>query len=782
MAKKKANKKGTDPKPGDPPKQKLNKSKTKKRTGPKPEDLPKQATDKPKNKQNNRRRRNQHKKSAQNKMSPINPPRETGTKCYGSKLARERLETEGFHPDVTDKTLPEIQQEFEDTWKSSQHKPSRNDFLNGKFPHFEGHYTNSYYFFEHLKLSEYDVSKLPCPILGLFAGWEPYGLLIGEKIAMQGIRQLEAINIAFPKAWGALSQGMAVWDFAIQGFHKLPYGPVFMCLEPERSQGQFETSKDTASLRKMENAARDNVLKLVTYVHDHCRPTAPYWGEHERARGQTMGDSPQVTVDSIRYGRRLIKMICSLPHIEGLKQKIEELVDPEPEQDYYMSKQVALNSTVKLLHTIHNRSHLVRVLHFHKTPLLDRRLVAIILRSCSLVKMIGIYECPQLHFGDIIPLLDLIHEVNMNRSEQKRPKVEALDFYPRYHAGMPYRGTGTQVSEAYGLTWKAMNNDVVQRGVLAIVMQAVLKSRRMKLDVLMDKNAAFMTYLSNLPMLPGKAHGFLDGLFRYLDLVAAKSNDKNAIKKATYDMVKAIKLGIENVEKDWPKYYIGKMATDLVFCSSCGYEMLPEFYSNREIGNRPHARTCAGCILRFWLDEEEDHQKKEALDVMTPFFPDWDPTSFNNDARLLPEARGLIRMGSRKAERSPTPSMQVRPDGSFYQPQYTIELVRDNKAHGDSVQGLPSLVGLLKSDGQRAKDVAMVADAERIVALLLRDFYPVRTGALEAFAAHREDRGAPDHYDESQGDAQHLQKMPHKLSPNFTTAMKQFNSLNEAGH
>ncbi|KAF4963944.1 hypothetical protein FSARC_8079 [Fusarium sarcochroum] len=757
MAKKKARKKGTDPNPGDPPKQKNNKPKS------------------------NRRTRHKNNKSAQNNMAPTTPSQETGIQPYHSMLARKRLETEGFHNDVTDKTSNELFREFHGIWLACQRKPPRNLFLKGYVTGFEGLYTNSNFFIDNLKLSKYDVSKLPSPILRLFAGWHPYGLLIGEMLAMQGIKQLEAINIAFPKAWGALTQGMAIWDFTVQGFHKLPYGPVLMCLTPGRSQRKFDKSEATVLIRVMEKDARNNVLKLITYIHDHCRPTAPYWGEHERARAEEMGDSPEMTVDSVRYGKRLVKMICSLPHIEGLQEKIEEIVDPKPEQDYYMSKQVALNSTFKLLHTIHNRSHLIRVIHFHKTPLLDKRLVAIILRSCSLVKMVGIYECPQLHFGDIICLLDLIHEVNLNRNEQQRPKVEALDFYPRYHAGMPYQGNGTQISEAYGLTWKTHNNDVVQRGVLAIVMQAVLKSRRMNIDVLMSKNAAFMTYLSNLPMFPGKVHGFLDGLYRYLDLMADKSNSKNAIKQATYDMVKAIKLGIENIKKDWPKYYIHRMATDLVFCSSCGYEMLPEFYSNGEIGNQPHARTCAGCILRFWLDEECDHQKQEAQNMMTVFYPDWNPKGFNLDARLLNEARGLLRMGSRKAHRSPTPSMQVRPDGSFFQSQYTIELVRNNKSHGDSVQALPDLEGLLESDGQRARDLAMVADAERIVALLLRDLYPEKTGALEAFASHRADGGAPDHYDESQGDGRHLQSVPYQLSHNFITAMDQFGHLEEEG-
>jgi hypothetical protein len=372
------------------------------------------------------------------------------------------------------------------------------------------------------------------------------------------------------------------------------------------------------------------------------------------------------------------------------------------------------------------------------------------------VKVIGIYECPLIHFGDIICLLDLIHEVNLERDKQGLPRVESLDFYPRYNAGMPYFSDESREHNTYGLLWKAQQNNVVQRGVLAILLHAVLKSRRMGLGLLMDHDAAFMTYLANLPLFPMMVLDFLDGLYRYIDLQKVDPGNCNALKQATYDMSKAIRIGLEPLDKDWPNYYMKQMGIGLVFCSSCGYELLPEFYIGGELRHQPHQRTCTACYLQFWLDREWDHQKIPARDLMSVFYPDWEPKAFNVDAPLLREGSELLRMGTRKSVRDPEPSIQILPDGEQYVPPFTIEFVRDNKDHEDSVQGLPDLETLLREKRRREQKmstVALCADTDRTVALLLRADYPQRKGTRLAFAQTRKDGAAPDHYDESQGGA-----------------------------
>lgn len=439
--------------------------------------------------------------------------------------------------------------------------------------------------------------------------------------------------------------------------------------------------------------------------------------------------------------------------------------------------------TFSLVFAIINRSQLIEVLHFHKTPLLDRNLLAIVLRACPHVKMLGIYECPMLHLGDVIFLLDLIHEVNLERDKQNLPHVETLDFYPRYHAGMPYKSDWE--FETYGFSWKCQNNDRLQRGVLEVVMLAVLKSREMKIGLLMDENAAFMTYLSNIPMVPGKVFAFLDGLYRYLDLKASKSKDEGAIMQAMYDLVKAVRGGLEPLKKDWPRYYLDKMGKRVAFCCSCGYELLNEFFSNDQINLQSHIRHCSACILRCALDEEEDHLKLQTQGIMAGFYPDWNPADFNLDAPILAEGRDLIRLKTTKAVRDPAPSMILLPDGEFYQPPHAIEFVRDQKFHFDSVQGLPTLATLLKADGlrQKARDAALIADAKRALSLVSLDLYPdlflvKPTPALIRMVTAQ---GVPDHYDEGQGRPPARRPGYMRIPPThtFNSAVAMYKTLDE---
>lgn len=434
---------------------------------------------------------------------------------------------------------------------------------------------------------------------------------------------------------------------------------------------------------------------------------------------------------------------------------------------------------------IAQRSHLIEVLQFHKTPLLDRKLIAIILRACPHVKMLGIYECPLLHLGDVVYLLDLIREVNMERDRQSLPRVESLDFYPRYHAGMPYETRNE--FETYGFSWLPKDNDTAQRGVLAIVMLAVLKSRHMKVKLLMDRDAAFMTYLLNLPMVPGKVCAFLDGLYRFLDLKEKRSKDENAVKQAMYDLLKAVRSGLQPLKRDWVKYYIQKMGKSFAFCCSCGYEFLPEFFDNGEIGHQPQRRICSACILRGRLNSEEDHLKQQTMSIMAGFYPEWRPNAFNVNAPLLELGHDLAHFKTAKAEADPNPQI-ILPNGEIYWEQREEPLLRNQKFHFDSVQGLPTLATLLNATVEQqldARDAALFVDARRTLSLVWRLCYP---GVLlikppPTLAGMISARGCPDHYDEDQGPR--FSRRPGgnqgtRLTHTFTSAIDQYNhSLGE---
>ncbi|KAF4969577.1 hypothetical protein FZEAL_10207 [Fusarium zealandicum] len=701
---------------------------------------------------------------------------------YGPKASRKRLIAEGFHKEVSDKTLDQEEWIWSDKAVAVMARPTRAAYIQGNGRFLEGaNYINSRRLVQNLKLTSYSLDDLPSRLLGTFAGLEPHGQIMGEMLAMDGMAQFNSVVIAYPKAWAALSSGMAVWNFVAQDFSKQPSGGVFLALNPEYSRYEFDTDAGLGYGRENDKLGKRKIIDAITTIHEKCGGTAPFWGTLERRRALAATPSSDLTWYIEKYDKEIVKMVRSLPHVEGIENIVDRVVGPLTHHPHQVTSQMALSGTFKLLTTINMRKDFLTVLQLDKIPLLDRRATAIVLRSCPQVKMLGIYDCPLLHVGDVICLLDIISEVNRGRGKNE-PQIEEFDYYPRFHKGTPYTGSSGQHCATYGITWGPKHNDIVQRGLLAIVMQAVLKSRQMKVGLLMKPNRAFMTWLSNIPTIPAKTYSFLDGLYRYLDLVASKSKDENAVKQATYDMMKAVRMGLEGVRADWPKYYCDEMGTTLLFCSSCGYELLEEFFSMSARYDRPWTRVCTACLLRRWLDEEVDHGKETAKEMLSIFYPDWEPRDFNQDAPLHPDGQGLVRLKTRNVLRAPPPPMQMNAAGQLHQPQFQHELVRDNKIHNDSLQKLPSLSEFLRGDYDEGMHQALLLDLNRTLVLLLNDFYPKANGSLSSFACSRRsaDGGFPGHFDEMQPYDSHPGHL-NDLSFDFKTAIEAFAYSYECG-
>ncbi|RGP58605.1 hypothetical protein FLONG3_11423, partial [Fusarium longipes] len=713
-----------------------------------------------------------------------------GIDKYGPEEASKRLEKNGYHHLVTKKTVRQVLEDFNSKVTENDKRPaSREEFLANyscELNYFRGEYIDSRKLL--IDITEFDITVQPSGLtfinasilLNIFDGEQLYGLTVGKSMASQGMKHLESFAKALPVAWAKLSKGMAVWDFVTAKYHEQPTGSaVFLCVNPEGTQQELNAGfgPRMATLKLEEHFSRTNVRNLILYLRKKCNLLSP---DPYNIGGNEKGDEQLASiVRNCGYADvNIVKVAQSIPDKVNLMRAFEKHVDPEPLHPFRMSKQTALTQTMHLLFAIINRCHVIEVLHFHKNPLLDRRLLAIILRACPHVKMLGIYECPLMHFGDVIFLLDLIHEINLERDEKGLPRVESLDFYPRYHAGVPYKTEWD--FETHGLIWKHEDNGMVQRGVLTILMLAVLKSRKMNIGLLMDENAAFMTYLSNIPMVPGKVFAFLDGLYRFLDLKASGSKDENATKQAMYDLLKAVRGGLEELKHDWPKYY-NKMGDGLSFCRSCGYEFLREFFTHHEIGRLHHEMTCSGCILRRRLDDEDDHQKRWSKEIMAPFYPEWNRTDFNPEAPIIAHGRDLVRFRTSKAVRDPTPLGYYLPNGDFMQPDTTIEKVRDQKFHFDSIQGLPSLAALLGSGEeirQKARDVALMADTERTLALYgMASFYKFHEDVRDAIL----ELGNPDHYDEHQGKMRSLTGRNRHFKPthSFGSAIEKYKTLPE---
>jgi hypothetical protein len=318
-------------------------------TKPKTDNRPKKDTTVVKMPKNRRQRGRKAKNNndAQTNIEPVKPAPGDNITKYGSKEARRALKERGYHPLVTKKSMVMIDKEILKKSFDALCKPSRNDFIAGILPAFRGIYANTNMLITDIEfqssLHENETSDSISSRVRLFDGRQPPGQLLGELFASQGIKRLQLFAVADPKGFNAMSQGIAIWDFATSGFHGTPCGHVFLCLTPHRSQQSFEQSP---AISKLEGESRAQVCRLIASVRNNCGPTDPYWvddnwRDEEEMQTTAKDDSPEVKRESAKWGRTLVRMIQSLPNTYCLRTKVNKVVDPLPEMHYYMSKQVA---------------------------------------------------------------------------------------------------------------------------------------------------------------------------------------------------------------------------------------------------------------------------------------------------------------------------------------------------------------------------------------------------------------------------------------------------------
>ncbi|RSL88800.1 hypothetical protein CEP51_001542 [Fusarium floridanum] len=670
---------------------------------------------------------------------------------YNASLSILRLKKVGFHKKVSDSS---VQTEI-NLWYITKNDSTK--YREGNLPSF-GQYVDSKALVKAVNVSKLKEDEIQHPIRALFAGLTIPGQILGQQLAFSGLPNLVNFAKAYPVGWGGLSQGMAVFDLSIGAFRGLPSGYVFLDLSPKVPFQQFLNHPDFEKMREREREATRIALTIIATIHQECEASTPFWSQDARTQPELqLVNFTDVDIDllddkqllmlweayfresskvwyQMNFGEKLVEMIKSIPHVDDIHERVTSLVEPTPTQEYSMSRQVRLGTTFTSLVGIYNRRRTLRVLHFHATPLLDRRLVAIIARSCPNLQMLGIYDCPNLHIGDTICLLDLIHEINSTRAPGQ-PRIEAFDFYPRYNAGPILDGTKPEEdASTYGVSWKSVRIDAQQRGVFAILLQVVLKAKRMGLRLLLDKDSAFMTYLLRLPFPPLQILGFLDGLYRYLDLMKARSANKDAVKQALYDVLRPVRSGLESLDKDWPSYYLHEMDKTMMFCSSCGYEYLQDFFAQSAQSAQAHTRICSACTLRLWLDEESDNDKGDANVIWEPYFKNWQRSEFNQDAPIHQHGQSIINLRSTETERPLPPAPQIGPNGEPVGPRYVEPLMRDNKVHKDSLQNLPDFVELFQEEIYRvAMHRARVLDARQATDTILRSFYPHDQEGVKAY-------------------------------------------------
>lgn len=320
-------------------------------------------------------------------------------------------------------------------------------------------------------------------------------------------------------------------------------------------------------------------------------------------------------------------------------------------------------------------------------------MVAIMLEECINLTTLGIYNCPMLHFGDTVSFLDLIHTLNTKECSVGRSKISSFDFYPRYFGYRPYNRPGKLT---LGLMCSPAPLEIVQRGFFATILKAYLKSRAMKIKLLFDEHGWLRTFLERVPNLPLGVVGFLDAIERWLTVRNCPRYNNTKV-QAMYDLLKPVRLGLEVMVEDWPKWCEGLTEERAYFCSSCGYSMAPEFFSTHYGPVPNHQRVCCGCTLQHWLDQGRDSMRLEIHLLLGMFFPTWNHQAHNKDAPIPDSCHGMLHLQSTVSNRSPDQIILNDEGDIIFEPGPDTEaLLRDNRIRGDSMIGLPPLREILE--------------------------------------------------------------------------------------
>ncbi|PFH62110.1 hypothetical protein XA68_15071 [Ophiocordyceps unilateralis] len=624
---------------------------------------------------------------------------------YDMTLSQQRLLKEGFHPAVTNKSKAQLLDIAGRMIQNHWTRPVKDKYREGQVWSLHSYNARSrltrglLYFRKELGHGGFDhEAKAAGNVAGnglvRLLDTVDIGGIVAQNIFVQGYKAVHNVAMASSQTWNSLVASTKLWDFFAGELFANGPAAAFIAIAPEYTVGEFAyvDKYDPAGLgaedglygwfKKARNAEQGIYIAL-SELHRFLK---------RRRKPQTVPCMGHLT-DTIQ---QLTRLLTDVKHIHGSNQfhstVSSQVFDP--------SANFCLMRLQKMMNGILQRRSALKVLYFQKIPFLDRRVLAVILRACPLVEMVGIYDCPLMHFADVICLLDLIHEVNGQRRRDGNPIIRALDFYPRYHHGMPFQHW---TAETFGLTWGPQSRDVAQRGFFTIILKAFMKAKALRLDLLFDKGKAFRDFLYMTPNYSLAVPTFLDALYRISDLRRNKAGPTHEFRQALYDLLKPVRVGLEKVQYDWPKYFTETMGNHLVFCSSCGYEMLQEFFTNAVRIAPPHQRVCAGCNLSRRLDTEDDHLKTEKMKILDLLFPSNVRRDFNRDAPLGYEAEGLIKLKTTETTRPPPPPLTLNSDGHIYQPQFQHAMVRDNKINFDSVQTLPTLEQMMNDQVCRAR-------------------------------------------------------------------------------
>ncbi|KAK8142155.1 hypothetical protein G3M48_009266 [Beauveria asiatica] len=604
-------------------------------------------------------------------------------------LSRKRLELEGFHPSAcSQKSVIEVIE----SWKEMVRRQIGAQPIQAPMVRM----TRAF-----LLLRE-ELTPASEPRAGSFENLvmsQAVGPHVLTEIFARGHRSALYLALTSKRMWLVLAASVNYFDFYAGRLQNLGPSGIFVCTAPAFTLGEMMATRLTdpygflsaTPFTSWHNAAISREMDAV----DTLFMVRTRLDKEKKTSGRSGSQSVP------EYLRRMLneptlRAILAIEEPKNIFKTNQFISLPsgsafEPPMIYCATRLQLL--LIKLFQQREN----TEVLHFYQVPFFDRRILAIILRACPNVTMLGVYDCPLIHLGDLIPLLDLIYEINTERKLQNKPLIGGFDFYPSFHKGL----SAEDEHGVFGLTADSMDRDIIQRGLFAILMKGFLKAAQLKLDLLFEPGLALRAFLFRVPNPPLSIPTFFDGLYRFLESGASNTQDRQR-RRALYDLAKPIWLGLEPDLGD--SFYQENMGRYLPFCSSCGYEMLYELFPAGTRRVDPHRRVCAGCSLQDLLDRQPHDMRDWKVGLLTKLMPDWNGLVFNKDAPT--GDCDLMSLQATQTLRNEPSPLSINRKGELAARNNVIQLLRDNKFPADSLQNLPALQDLAEGagfDGQWAE-------------------------------------------------------------------------------
>ncbi|KAK2009554.1 hypothetical protein LZ32DRAFT_683056 [Colletotrichum eremochloae] len=288
----------------------------------------------------------------------------------------------------------------------------------------------------------------------------------------------------------------------------------------------------------------------------------------------------------------------------GARQHEKGLAPMEATNHYL--REVSYN--IPILRSLNQYGGALKNLRLHKVPMMDTRIVEMILLSCPQLEILGVINCELLHVGHLIPLLDLFHW----NSKRMAKKPVSLQFYPRTYFGPLNNRLGTHI-----VSWDPVNVNVLT-SFFATVFLAVMKAFPMGIDLL-SKSQEFRRFFDLVPMKPGQGAAFLHHVFTWIDSAMSPPSYAllpNIVKEGLEDQVlMSLLQGCDQKMKHRQRNEQFKQHT----CSQCSNTLIRAFFRPEMDIRRPAHWICRICDLQYALNGENHHQLIEKRELLNTF-------------------------------------------------------------------------------------------------------------------------------------------------------------------